>query len=293
MTANTSPDNIPYPTSGDQVAPLETTLANMATGIQSAFTAYKTTVNNQLVSGSVQLAASAAARDALFPAPVQGNRVFRTDLMMEQTYFGLYNSSTNPRGRRVAGWAPSPEGNTSRLIPTGTTPVSVTGSGATFTVDEYGHVRATSASGVQLNGVLLRGVRRHIIRVWQGKTGANFAKLRFATAGALHTTGYARQYSGITDSSLNSGGGGDDGIPYIGSGDLPGMATIEVVGATDNPASSVYVASFGGVTRSTNIPESNLSVGNTTYSASDNDGFSVYNNDGSLTTWDVTVEAVY
>lgn len=44
MPAYTSPDNIQYPTSGDQIAPLETVFANLAQSTQNALTA----VNDQL-----------------------------------------------------------------------------------------------------------------------------------------------------------------------------------------------------------------------------------------------------
>lgn len=50
------------------------------------------------------IVASDAARDALYPVPVQGNSVFRSDLGNRQTYFALYNSSTNPGGKPAAGW---------------------------------------------------------------------------------------------------------------------------------------------------------------------------------------------
>jgi hypothetical protein len=43
-------------------------------------------------------------RDAKFPSPVQGTTVWRNDLGALQTYYGLYNVSTNPGGRTAAGW---------------------------------------------------------------------------------------------------------------------------------------------------------------------------------------------
>jgi hypothetical protein len=55
---------------------------------------------------STYTVADATARDALFPSPVQGNAVWRTDKGWEERYFGLYNSSTNPGGATPAGWYP-------------------------------------------------------------------------------------------------------------------------------------------------------------------------------------------
>lgn len=52
--------------------------------------------------------ASSAARDALFTSPAQGDRVFRTDLQVEEIYFAVYNASTNVSGAKTAGWFPAP-----------------------------------------------------------------------------------------------------------------------------------------------------------------------------------------
>lgn len=50
------------------------------------------------------IVASEAERDALYPTPIQGNNVFRSDLGITQTYFDAYNSVTNPGGKATAGW---------------------------------------------------------------------------------------------------------------------------------------------------------------------------------------------
>lgn len=47
---------------------------------------------------------SEAARDELYPIPVQGNSVFRTDLGAKQTYYEAWNATTNPGGKPTAGW---------------------------------------------------------------------------------------------------------------------------------------------------------------------------------------------
>lgn len=56
---------------------------------------------------------SQADRDAKYPAPVQGNTVFRSDLGYEEKYYAAYNATTNPDGTtgtpgwyRYAGGAP-------------------------------------------------------------------------------------------------------------------------------------------------------------------------------------------
>lgn len=74
MALNTSPDNIPYPTTSDNLTPLATWFANIATGVQTAITNLRT----QLRSNS-----------STFPAsPVVGQRHFRTDRNMWYTYNG-------------------------------------------------------------------------------------------------------------------------------------------------------------------------------------------------------------
>lgn len=56
----------------------------------------------------VQRVMSQAERDSLLPAPNQGDKVFRWDLGVEETYYGLYNASTNTGGRTTAGWYANP-----------------------------------------------------------------------------------------------------------------------------------------------------------------------------------------
>ena len=65
------------------------------------------------------IVASSAARDALYPIPVQGNTVFRSDLGIKQTYYAAYNASTNPGGKTPAGWY-----NETRIFVQSTQPVS-------------------------------------------------------------------------------------------------------------------------------------------------------------------------
>jgi hypothetical protein len=97
MSANTTPDNIVYPVSTDQIAPLETVLATMASSMQTALSS-----QGKYFAAAV---ASAAARDSLFPQAKQGDRVYRTDLGYEEAFFGLYNAASNPGGRTTAGWS--------------------------------------------------------------------------------------------------------------------------------------------------------------------------------------------
>lgn len=50
------------------------------------------------------IVADEAERDELYPIPVQGNTVFISSLGVKQTYYGLWNATTNPGGKPSAGW---------------------------------------------------------------------------------------------------------------------------------------------------------------------------------------------
>lgn len=88
-----TPEGVPYATTSDAMSVADITAA-MATGI-----------SEQLAKlSNAGIVASAAERDALYPTPIQGNSVYRSDLGYRQTYFAAYNGTTNPGGRTPAGW---------------------------------------------------------------------------------------------------------------------------------------------------------------------------------------------
>lgn len=95
--ANTTPDNLYYPVGTDGISPLQTILANMQGSTQTALSALGTKFP--------AVANSDAARNALFPSPVQGNRVFRSDRMYTEAYFSAWTGA-NPAGAKLAGWYP-------------------------------------------------------------------------------------------------------------------------------------------------------------------------------------------
>lgn len=65
---------------------------------------------------NIGVVASQAERDAQYPSPQQGMRVYRTDLGAEETYYGLYNVSSNPGGRATAGWYLAPVGRVIQVV---------------------------------------------------------------------------------------------------------------------------------------------------------------------------------
>jgi hypothetical protein len=90
--------------------------------------------------------ADEAARNALYPTPSQGDAVWRTDLNIEQRYYGLY-SANNKGGRSIAGWYAATS-SYSVVIPTSAT---VTGTGATSSINEVGDVSFTNATSITIN----------------------------------------------------------------------------------------------------------------------------------------------
>lgn len=173
--ATTSPDGIYYPTSTTQISPLETQFSTLATSVQTALTARKfMTVANASeldalseatysgyvvnVSGTgstwysngtkwllanVPVVAGSAARDALYTGSVtvnQGDTVFRNDLGYTETYYALYNVSTNPGGRPTAGWFRelAPTGSVLQVVSTTRNTTSSSGSATSSFVDITG-----------------------------------------------------------------------------------------------------------------------------------------------------------
>ena len=177
-TSSTRPAN-PY--EGQQI--FETDTKKLLTYVSGTWEA---TVNLTTLS-SFATVANAAARDALYPSPVQGNRVFLSDLGMEQTYFGLYNLSTNPGGRVAAGWYPS-QRNVG-LVPITTS--NVTTSGGSY-VKNGGLVTFSGVTSISLNGVF----------------GAAYDNYRLIVSDLISGSGVTslmlRMRSGGTDNSSNT-----------------------------------------------------------------------------------------
>lgn len=135
---------------------------NVGTQIAALNTASPKTVENQ------------AARDALYPAPVQGNSVFRNDLGAVETYYGLYNVSTNPGGRSAAGWYQEPSGriiqtksaypyqsfsttSTSNVATSLTLSITPTSTTSKIIIGIYAGAMWTSASGSYAFGTIYAG----------------------------------------------------------------------------------------------------------------------------------------
>jgi hypothetical protein len=111
------------------------TVFNISTGMaETYYTLYNVSTNPGGASTAGWYAVDAVAstvyvrdstrRDAIFTAPVQGMTVFNNALGWNETYYELYNVSTNPGGATPAGWYPN----------TGNLPKLSYGTNATLTI---------------------------------------------------------------------------------------------------------------------------------------------------------------
>lgn len=95
--ATTPNYEIVYPDGASQVTPIQAPFAALASSVDTALLEVASSIPNQSV-------ANAAARDALYPNPQQGNSVYRIDKGWTERYYNVYNASTNPGGTLLAGW---------------------------------------------------------------------------------------------------------------------------------------------------------------------------------------------
>lgn len=96
--AQTTPDNIIYPDAETSMTPLQTHFGALADSTQQAISGVRAATSPPV--------SSDAQRLALYPAPVQGNSVFRTDKGYVERYYQEFAASGNPGGRTPAGWYP-------------------------------------------------------------------------------------------------------------------------------------------------------------------------------------------
>ena len=133
--------------------------------------------------------ANANERDAKFMTPSQGLQVWRDDLGTLETYYGLYNASTNPGGRDAAGWW-----QTSRVdgfVPVKPTSVDKAGSGSAVTINSIGAVTFNSCSSVSINGVFSNTFKNYRIVISEAASSVDPVSLFFVlrSNGANRTGG--------------------------------------------------------------------------------------------------------
>lgn len=208
--------------------------------------------------------ANANERDAKFMSPSQGLQVWRDDLGAVETYFGLYNASTNPGGRDTAGWYVADR--QTGLLPI--KPGTITAVSGSASLNSIGVITFTNVTRLSFDNTLSQYDNyRIIINITGATAGATQLWFRWRNAGS-ELSGTQYYQSGRTEFHNGSGtvwsiGGGDhhavvpmnSGSPWpsavldIRSGGKTG-AYNKVIGAgTGESASNNYTSwtSFSGI----------------------------------------------
>lgn len=151
--------------------------------------------------------ADAAARDALFPSPVQGDAVWRNDLAIEQRWYGAYNARTNPGGRTTAGWYAT----TSNIRPIIPTFAAAAGTGASVSINQLGEVSFTKATQVRVDNCLPYSLTGNfnsfkvVLNITSTITPFSYPLWGFTKAGAfISGTAYSATYQGVS-AGVNTG----------------------------------------------------------------------------------------
>lgn len=175
--------------------------------------------------------ANANERDAKFMTPTQGLQVWRDDLGAVETYFGLYNASTNPGGRDAAGWYTTDRSG--GLVPL--RPTTVTVVSGTATVTSLGQVNFTNATKLSLDGLLVPGTfkaYKFILHV-AGSTAADIY-FQYRQSGTDITAGnYYFQQMVSSGSSASFGETRGAGVVQIGN--MPGTRVDTIWGELLTP----------------------------------------------------------
>lgn len=135
----------------------------------------------KLDTGIQPVVASAAARNAIFPSPVVGDSVWRSDLGYVETYYAAAGSPA-----RAAGWYSGQDGG---LVPI--TPASVAVGSGSATVSGNGLITFTGANQLTLNGIFSTTFRNYrVILTPTATTGSSSMdyNMRFTVGGVHNTT---------------------------------------------------------------------------------------------------------
>lgn len=151
--------------------------------------------------------ATSAERDAKFMSPTQGLQVWRDDLGAVETYYGLYNASTNPGGRDTAGWYV--DDRQTGLIPM--KPSSVVIASGSGSVNDIGTVTFSGATAISLNNVFTSAYRNYkiVVNTPIVSTAGNLA-IRLRNGGTDNTTNNYYQYwliNRVTGATQTNSGG--------------------------------------------------------------------------------------
>ena len=149
--------------------------------------------------------ATSAERDAKFMSPTQGLQVWRDDLGAVETYYGLYNASTNPGGRDSAGWYT----NTRQVGAAPVKATTVTAVSGTASVNALGEVTYSSCTAIYVGGVFTSKYRNYTVKINNNLASTGTVLLRWVSSGTASASGYftngLRAGGGTTLNNWNTG----------------------------------------------------------------------------------------
>lgn len=154
--------------------------------------------------------ANANERDAKFMTPSQGLQVWRDDLGAVETYYGLFNSSTNPGGRDTAGWYVNDR--QTGLIPV--KPTNITVVSGTGSVDALGKITVSGATILAVDGAFTSKYKSYRVVIEQAISSAgtgNWVAMRMRGAGSNNESanyfagGFYAQGTSLTNYNLAGG----------------------------------------------------------------------------------------
>lgn len=99
---------------------------------------------------SVVAVDNSAARDALFPTPVQGDAVWNKYAEYEERWYDAYHSKKNPGGREKAGWYAT----TSKITPIIPPAAVITGAGSSSSINELGEISFSACTSLRVDNIL-------------------------------------------------------------------------------------------------------------------------------------------
>lgn len=204
---------------------------------------------------SLPIVAGTAERAALYPSPVQGNTVWRSDVKYMETYH-------TASGTAAAGWYSGQNGGLVPIIPS-----SITLGSGSATVASNGLITFTSSADFSINGVFSSTYERYRISVnivtSSADTGFNS---RLKLSGTASTTAYYEAGwfvrtsggSGVTNAVVNASNWqhanssvltNDGRIQHCIELGNPGLAkTTNMQGQSiGQDASSIYNSNYGGI----------------------------------------------
>lgn len=189
--------------------------------------------------------ANATERDAKFMSPTQGLQVWRDDLGAVETYYGLYNASTNQGGRDTAGWY-----TTSRvtgLVPIKPTVVTAAG-GGTATVTPLGQISFSACTDVYITIPVTGYVNHRVVFTSTASTSNDQqVTLQVTNSGVAQTGYYYTGYQAVSNGGVSVNNAANSSYIFMGysSVNSSNSAVIDMAKLELNTGTSI-ISQFSG-----------------------------------------------